>query len=172
MLATKSFLSWVEHTAEEVRRSAILQRIVTRWLHVSLSTAWFTWLDAVAQRQRLRRVADKAVRRWVRLQLAATWSAWLQALSVSQDVGAVSRECASTKVLKRWRNQRVAGCFQAWSEASWLLVHARRTCTKIVLKMKSKTAAAGFDGWVHGAAEQVPLSCAVLSAVLFWPHDR
>jgi len=61
----------------------------------------FTWLDAVAQRQRLRRVADKAVRRWVRLQLAATWSAWLQALPVSQDVGAVSRECASTKVLKR-----------------------------------------------------------------------
>ena len=38
--------------------------LVTRWLHVRLSTAWFTWYRNVQEMQRLRQIGAKIVRRW------------------------------------------------------------------------------------------------------------
>ena len=88
-----------------------MERVLTKWLHGTLSHALNTWMENHAEIVRAAAVMDKVVARWTHMTLWRALDKWEENHNYSVRMGMIKE-----KVLNRWLHKTVWSAFNMWCE--------------------------------------------------------
>ena len=130
-----------EERAEKERLRQI-GRVVRSMRHAHTSRAFDAWKEVYAETRASR---QRAMRYWRNALAASVWRRWVEMVDDARG----QREAAA-RVLGRWRNRAVSGCFEHWAhlvrEASAV---KQAALARAIGRMRNRALVLAFDAWAE-----------------------
>ena len=167
-------LMWVKWLSE-VKQRRVINRVVLRWWHKALCSAWSTWHTQVQDGVRQRALGNRVCQRWRSQVIAEAWNTWseryakhsrvlehasrvvvrLSKLGMARSLDAWRWQTSERRrlvraadwVMRRWLRHRTAAAFGSWV---WRRHQAKRmhTCGRRVLaRLRKRALCVALERW-------------------------
>jgi len=143
-------VSTLQKRAEEKRRNAVMQRVVTRMLHVAVAASFSRWFDHVRELRRQRDIMERVALQMKNADMFAALQRWRE--NFTEEKAMVTK---STKVVLRWKLQAVVRCLEAWRKLTAEEVRKRYLMGRILARMFHKSLSFAMELWQLAVKEKL-----------------
>jgi hypothetical protein len=143
-------VSALQERAEEERRNAVMQRVVTRMLHVAVAASFSRWFDNVRELRRQRGIMERVALQMKSAGMFAALQRWRENFTEKKAMVA-----KSTKVVLRRKLQAVVRCLEAWRKLTAEEVRKRYLMGRILARMFHRSLSFAMELWQLAVEEKL-----------------
>ena len=140
-----AFSTWRDHANDQRAFLRRMEKVMRRWLRLSLSYPFERWCESVDERKRLRGVLERCTLRMGNRCTAAAFARWSETVVRRREWGAAERR--AEHLCRRMVRAAVASAFDGWIDAVKRNASKRETAHRLLIRWQNLHAAHYFDTW-------------------------